>query len=48
MAASERGDQLTAETRAREALGLKSSADWPFNSLFDLQVSKGEWEKALA
>jgi HemY protein len=47
MAASERGDQLTAETRAREALGLKSSADWPFNSLFDLQVSKGEWEKAL-
>lgn len=47
MAASERGDQLTAETRAREALSLKSSADWPFNSLFDLQVSKGEWEKAL-
>jgi len=47
MAAAERGDQLTAENRAREALGLKSSADWPFNSLFDLQVSKGEWEKAL-
>ena len=47
MAASERGDQLTAENRAREALGLKSSADWPFNSLFDLQVSKGEWAKAL-
>ncbi|MEZ5953584.1 MAG: heme biosynthesis HemY N-terminal domain-containing protein [Hyphomonas sp.] len=46
-AASERGDQLTAESRAREALALKSSADWPFNSLFDLQVSKGEWEKAL-
>ncbi|MCA8900722.1 MAG: heme biosynthesis protein HemY [Hyphomonas sp.] len=46
-AASERGDQLTAEVRAKEALALKSSADWPFNSLFDLQVSKGEWEKAL-
>lgn len=47
MAASERGDRLTAENRAREALALKSSADWPFNSLFDLQVSKGEWDKAL-
>ena len=46
-AASERGDQITAEARAREALGLKSSADWPFNSLFDLQVSKGEWDKAI-
>ena len=46
-AASERGDQLTAETRAREALALKSDADWPFNSLFDLQVSKGDWDKAL-
>ncbi|KCZ91596.1 heme biosynthesis protein HemY [Hyphomonas johnsonii] len=47
MAAAERGDQATAEARAREALGLKSDADWPFNSLFDLQVSRGEWEKAL-
>lgn len=46
-AASERGDQLTAETRAREALMLKSDADWPFNSLFDLQVSKGDWDTAL-
>ena len=46
-AASERGDQLTAESRAREALALKSDADWPFNSLFDLQVSKGDWDKAL-
>ena len=46
-AAAERGDQLTAEARAREALGVKSSADWPFNSLFDLQVSKGHWDKAL-
>jgi len=46
-AASERGDQLTAENRAREALALKSDADWPFNSLFDLQVSKGDWDKAI-
>lgn len=46
-AASERGDQLTAETRAREALELRSDADWPFNSLFDIQVAKGDWEKAL-
>ena len=46
-AAAERGDQLTAEARAREALGIKSAADWPFNNLFDLQVSKGEWTKAL-
>lgn len=47
MAAAERGDQSTAEARAREALGLKSNADWPFNSLFDLQVARGEWSKAL-
>jgi len=46
-AASERGDQLTAESRAREALALKSDADWPFNSLFELRVSKGDWEKAI-
>lgn len=46
-AASERGDQITAEARAREALELRSDADWPFNSLFDIQVSKGEWDKAL-
>jgi HemY protein len=46
-AASARGDPLTAETRAREALELRSDADWPFNSLFDIQVAKGEWDKAL-
>ena len=46
-AAAERGDRATAESRAREALELKSTADWPFNSLFDLQVSRGEWDKAL-
>ena len=46
-AAAERGDQQTAESRAREALGIKSSADWPFNSLFDLQVARGEWTRAL-
>lgn len=46
-AAAERGDHQTAEARAHEAMGIKSSADWPFNSLFDLQVSRGEWTKAL-
>lgn len=46
-AAMERGDMAAAEASAREALELKSDADWPFNSLFDLQVSRGEWEKAL-
>jgi len=46
-AALERGDTGVAETRARSALELKSGADWPFNSLFDLQVSQGRWEAAL-
>ena len=47
MAAIERGDPSTAETSAREALALKSGADWPFNSLFDLQVARGDWQQAL-
>jgi HemY protein len=47
MAAMERGDPSTAETSAREALALKSGADWPFNSLFDLQVARGDWKQAL-
>lgn len=46
-AAIERGDSASAESRAREALELKTGADWPFNSLFDLQVSRGEWSAAL-
>lgn len=46
-AAAERGDKFTAEIRAREALALKSNADWPFNSLFDMQVANGDWSKAL-
>ncbi len=46
-AAAERGDLVTAEARAREALALKSEADWPFNALFDSQVKRGEWERAL-
>ncbi len=46
-AASERGDQVTAEARAREALALRSDADWPFNALFDSQVRRAEWERAL-
>ena len=46
-AAAERGDGVMAEERAREALALKSNADWPFQSLFDLQVAKGDWKTAL-
>ncbi len=46
-AAMERGDRATAEVNAREALSIASQADWPFRSLFDLQVSKGDWETAL-
>ncbi|GAB5459448.1 MAG: heme biosynthesis HemY N-terminal domain-containing protein [Henriciella sp.] len=47
-AASARGDMISAESRTREALELKSSASWPFNSLFDSQVSAGKWTEALA
>ncbi|MCF6329889.1 MAG: heme biosynthesis protein HemY, partial [Henriciella sp.] len=46
-AASARGDTLSAEARTREALELKSSAEWPFNSLFDSQVASGNWSSAL-
>lgn len=46
-AAAERGDGMIAEERARAALALKSDADWPFQSLFDLQVAKGDWKTAL-
>ncbi|MEM1036950.1 MAG: heme biosynthesis HemY N-terminal domain-containing protein [Pseudomonadota bacterium] len=46
-AASARGDTLSAETRAREALELKTTAEWPFNTLFDSQVAAGHWRAAL-
>jgi len=46
-AAATRGDAIAAEARAMEALDMKSGADWPFQSLFDLQVSRGDWAKAL-
>ena len=46
-AASARGDTWSAEARTREALELKSSAEWPFNSLFDSQVASGNWSTAL-
>ncbi len=46
-AAIERGDRVAAEQRAREALTLKSDADWPFTSLFDLQVARHDWSSAL-
>lgn len=46
-AAMERGDSAAAEQSARAAMELKSGADWPFNSLFDLQVARGDWKLAL-
>ena len=46
-AAMERGDTEAAEQSALAALELKSGADWPFNSLFDLQVARGDWKTAL-
>ena len=46
-AALERGDSAMAEQSARAALELKSGADWPFNSLFDLQVARGDWKTAI-
>ncbi len=46
-AASARGDAISAEARTREALEMKSGADWPFNSLFDSQVAAGNWNEAL-
>ncbi|MEM9225273.1 MAG: heme biosynthesis HemY N-terminal domain-containing protein [Pseudomonadota bacterium] len=47
-AASARGDRIAAEARAREALELKSAAEWPFNALFDSQVAAGQWDMALS
>ncbi|NBC12444.1 MAG: heme biosynthesis protein HemY [Gammaproteobacteria bacterium] len=47
-AAIERGDASGAEKRARAALELKSGAEWPFNSLFDIQVNQGRWDAALS
>ncbi|WP_300377202.1 heme biosynthesis HemY N-terminal domain-containing protein [Henriciella sp.] len=46
-AASERGDVAAAEIRAREALELRTGADWPFNALFDSQIARGHWQDAL-
>ncbi|WP_300391497.1 heme biosynthesis HemY N-terminal domain-containing protein [Henriciella sp.] len=46
-AASERGDVAGAEARAREALEMRTEADWPFNALFDSQIARGHWQDAL-
>ena len=46
-AARARGDIKQAETLARQALTLKTGADWPFDALFDSQVVSGEWQEAL-
>lgn len=47
MAAAERGDTAEAETRTQKALELNSSASWPFQSLFEYQVARADWEKAI-
>lgn len=46
-AALQRGDVATAESRNREALGLRTGANWPYHALFDLQVAHGKWAAAL-
>ena len=46
-AATERGDVIAAETRAREALDMRADAEWPFNALFDSQVAREHWREAL-
>lgn len=46
-AALQRGDTAVAEQRNREALQLKTQANWPFQALFDLQVAGGNWVAAI-
>ena len=46
-AAVKRGDFAVAIERAREALEMKGeTGDWPFKSLFEIYVARGEWEDA--
>ena len=42
-AAVKRGDHRGAEAHARAAYLLKSKADWPFGSLFELQTKAADW-----
>ena len=46
-AAVKRGDFAMAIERAREALDMKGeTGDWPFKSLFEIFVARGEWTEA--
>ncbi|MDF1679230.1 heme biosynthesis HemY N-terminal domain-containing protein [Ponticaulis sp.] len=46
-AAVKRGDYGMAIERAREALEMKGeTGDWPFRSLFEIYVARGNWEEA--
>ncbi len=46
-AAVKRGDFAMAIERAREALEMKGeTGDWPFKSLFEIYVARGEWADA--
>ncbi|MAI89278.1 heme biosynthesis HemY N-terminal domain-containing protein [Ponticaulis sp.] len=46
-AAVKRGDYSMAIDRAREALEMKGeTGDWPFKSLFEIYIARGEWEEA--
>lgn len=46
-AAVKRGDFAMAIKRAREALDVKGeTGDWPFKSLFEIYVARGEWSEA--
>lgn len=46
-AAVKRGDQHGAQAHARSAFLLKSKADWPFGSLFELQTKAADWMGAI-
>ena len=46
-AAVKRGDFAMAIERAREALEMKGeTGDWPFKSLFEIYVARGDWSEA--
>ncbi len=45
-AAVQRGDHHGAQAHARSAFLLKSKADWPFGSLFELQTKGADWRGA--
>ena len=46
-AAVKRGDFAMAIDRAREALDMKGeTGDWPFRSLFEIYVARGDWPEA--